>query len=103
MKKLCATLVVAALSMGFNVGMNAGEEKEITGTLGCAHCTFHEGKSCAVGVKTADGKVDIVTIANKEQQKALFKARLEKSGKTIVVKGEVEGDTIKASSTKIED
>ncbi len=94
MKKLYAGLIAVA----FGVSAYAAET-EIKGKLGCAHCDYAEAskaKSCAVGVKTDDGKVYIVTNADSK----LMKART--SGKTIVVKGEVSGNEIKASKTEIQ-
>ena len=95
MKKMFAGLAAVA----FAVGAYAADT-EIKGKLGCAHCDYGDAsgaKHCAVGVKTADGKVFIISNADDK----LFKART--SGKTIVVKGEVTGNEIKASKTEIKD
>lgn len=98
MKKLLAGLTVVVLTFGFVAGLKA-EEKEIKGKLGCAHCSFKTGEGCAVGVKAEDGKVYIVANADEK----LMKARMKNAGKTIIVKGEINGDKITASSTKIEE
>ena len=102
MKKLMTGLAVVALALGLAISVKA-EEKEIKGELGCAHCAFSAGKTCAVGVKTSDGKVYTVTLKDKKAQDQLMKDRESKGGKTIVVKGEVHGTEIAASSTKIQD
>jgi hypothetical protein len=39
----------------------AAQEGEVllTGTMGCGHCNFHQGDSCAAAMKTTDGVVYI--------------------------------------------
>ena len=96
MKKLFAGL--AAVVFGLSA---YAADTEIKGKLGCAHCDYEKGSHCAIGVKSADGKVYLVTMNDKKDQDKLFKER--QSGKSVVVKGEVSGTEVKGSSAKIQD
>jgi hypothetical protein len=62
-----------------------GTEVVLTGNLGCGHCTFHIGTSCAAAVQTADGGIYI--LRGVEQDSELFQQR--KSGKEVRVVGTV--------------
>lgn len=53
----------------------------MTGTLGCAHCTFEVGNSCATAMKTADEIVHIL----EGTDDAVFEDRY--SGREITVVG----------------
>lgn len=80
---LATALCAAASLLSFAGDAEKKNEVELKGKIGCAHCSYHQGDSCAVGLKTEDGKVYILEKASDD----LMKARLK--GGTLKVKGTV--------------
>ncbi len=76
MKKLgwlVAVWFAAGSLIAFGEDAVKKDEVEIKGKIGCAHCMYHQGDSCAVGFKTADGKVYVLDKADKKLMDARFK------------------------------
>ena len=46
------------------------DEVTLQGKIGCAHCDYEVGKSCAVSFKTANGKIYTLTKADKDLMEA---------------------------------
>ncbi len=101
MKKLgllTAVFFVAASLITSAEDASKKDEVEIKGKIGCAHCMYHQGESCAVGFKTADGKVYVLDKADKKLMDARFKGGeykvtgkvTEKDGMLVVAASKVE-------------
>ena len=61
-----------------------GQKVDLTGGIGCAHCTFHVTDSCAAAVKTSDGQVVVLDVGDDSE---LFTKRYE--GAAVEVKGTI--------------
>ncbi|MDQ7006148.1 MAG: hypothetical protein Q9Q40_02845 [Acidobacteriota bacterium] len=61
-----------------------GQAVEISGTLGCAHCTYHVTDSCAAAIQTADGGY---VVLDSDQESELFTKRYDKA--TVEVQGTI--------------
>ncbi len=86
MKKLSwfvAVLITAGSLVAIAGDADKKNEVELKGKIGCAHCTYHKGTECGVGLKTADGKIYVLDKASDELMKARFK------GGELKVKGTV--------------
>src|SRR6185503_16699612 len=99
MKKFIALVAGVAL-LGMVVRAEDAKEVELTGKLGCSHCTFKQkGEDCGAAFKTADGKIFIIEDASKEVMEARTK------GGDVKVKGvvtEKDGKNfVKASSAEL--
>jgi|ERR1051326_1548872 hypothetical protein len=101
MKKLglfAVVLVAAGSLVAFADDAAKKDEVEIKGKIGCAHCQYHQGDSCAVGFKTADGKIYVLDKADKKLMDARFKGGeykvtgkvTEKDGKMYVAASKVD-------------
>jgi len=100
--KMIPSLVVALFAAGSLVAFAADAEKkdevEIKGKIGCGHCSYHEAKECAVGFKTAEGKVYLLEKADKKLMDARMKGGeykvtgkvTEKEGKLYVAASKIE-------------
>src|ERR1051325_8534721 len=101
MKKLnmfVAVLFAASSIAAFAADAEKKDEVELQGKIGCAHCSYHQADSCAVGFKTADGKIYILEKASKELMDARLKGGdikvtgtvTEKNGKFYVAASKAE-------------
>lgn len=82
-----------------SVAMEAAST-HLTGTLGCGHCTFHTTESCAIAMKTEDGRIVVIDAESLANEDHLFAERM--SGKPVSVDGtleEVEGQLVIHSKT----
>lgn len=101
MKTFSAVLVVLFAAGSFVASASDADKKdevEFQGTIGCAHCDYRKGDSCAVGFKTADDKVYILDKAEKKLMQARMKGGMykvtgkvtEKNGNLYVAASKVE-------------
>ena len=58
--------VIAAGTLTWAAEAPKTETVDLTGTLGCGHCTFHKTSSCAAALKVADGKIYVIDNATPE-------------------------------------
>jgi len=65
-----------------------GTEISLNGNMGCGHCNFQIGNSCAAAMKTADGH--IVIFDNVPQESKMFENRMD--GAEVTVAGVVTYD-----------
>jgi hypothetical protein len=95
---IVAALFAAGTLVAFADDAEKKDEVEIKGKIGCAHCSYHEARSCAVGFQTADGKVYLLEKADKKLMDARMKGGeykvtgkvTEKEGKLYVAASKVE-------------
>jgi hypothetical protein len=66
----------------------AAEPVQLTGTLGCGHCTFHTTSDCAIAMKTDDGRIVVIDAEELADEDHLFAERM--SGKPVAVAGHLE-------------
>ncbi len=73
----------AAVARTEQAQLPEGGEITITGILGCGHCTYHVTDTCKAAVRTADGSVFILDVAQDSPwfQNRYSGARLEITGK----------------------
>lgn len=65
-----------------------GSEITLTGNMGCGHCNFQIGNSCAAAMKTADGNIVIFDGVSHESE--MFQNRMD--GAEVTVAGVVSYD-----------
>jgi hypothetical protein len=80
MKQLLAILALTVAAAAWTL---AADEVELTGKLGCGHCTYKITKGCATAFKTADGKIYVITNPADAIKQAQF------DGGTVKVTGTV--------------
>ncbi|HHN75285.1 MAG TPA: hypothetical protein ENK10_08670 [Acidobacteria bacterium] len=66
------------------VNWEVGQPVDVSGTLGCAHCSYHLTDSCAAAVQSADGSYMIL---DADQESELFTKRYDKA--TVNIKGTI--------------
>ena len=91
MKKIMALLmaVIAAGALTWAADAPKPTSVDLTGTLGCGHCTFHKTSSCAAALKVADGKIYVIDNATPEVMAAREDATPAKVSGTVTEKGGV--------------
>lgn len=67
------------------VAYEVGQEVDLSGSIGCAHCTFHVADSCAAAVQTSDDQVVVLDVGEDSE---LFTKRYD--GGTVEVKGVID-------------
>lgn len=91
MKKLLVFIVavIAAGSLVWADEAKKADSVDLSGTLGCGHCTFHKTSSCAAALKATDGKIYVIDNATPAVMAAREDAAPAKVSGTVTEKNGV--------------
>jgi hypothetical protein len=101
--RLIAALLCVAVLFAFVSGVNAADEKTLTGKITCAKCDLKKEKACATVIVAKDGDKDVVYYFDTDSSKKYHKEICTegKDGKVTGTVSEKDGKhTIKVSKVE---